>query len=134
MLPIDPQVRIGKTFTFHAAHHIPHHEGKCKRPHGHTYQVEIEVEGPVHDSGPQAGMVVDFADISRFWKAVLEPRLDHQDLNETLKGQVRWTTAEEIATFILNEFRGASFTSGWIASVCRVRVWETPTSFAEVGR
>lgn len=38
---------IGKTFTFEAAHHLEHHRGKCRRPHGHSYKLEVMVTGAV---------------------------------------------------------------------------------------
>ena len=116
---------ITKEWTFDAAHCLPHHDGKCKRPHGHTYRVEVSIEGgSLQEDGPKAGMVVDFGDVSAFWKTALEPMLDHQDLNQTLADVVEFTTAEEIARFIYREFAAAGFNVGW------VRVWETPTGSA----
>ena len=38
-------MKIGKTYSFEAAHHLPNHNGKCKNPHGHSYRLEVEVEG-----------------------------------------------------------------------------------------
>ena len=35
---------IGKTFTFEAAHWLPHHPGKCWKLHGHTWTVEVELK------------------------------------------------------------------------------------------
>lgn len=117
---------ISKEFRFEAAHVIPHHRGKCSQPHGHSYRVVVEAEGPVQDTGASAGMVVDFAVLKAFWKATLEPRLDHRDLNVSLAGAVRWTTAEEIAAFLLREF------SVLDVNVTAVTVWETSTSSARV--
>ncbi len=31
-------VSVCKTFTFAAAHHLPHHEGLCAGLHGHNYR------------------------------------------------------------------------------------------------
>lgn len=121
---------IAKQFQFDAAHCIPHHQGKCSRPHGHTYRVEVAVEGDVQVDGPEAGMVVDFGKLSEIWKRSLEPLLDHQDLNVTLAepGHVRWTTAEEIAAWILDVFLEELRADS--AEVVGVKVWETPTSYA----
>ena len=55
---------ITKRFTFEAAHSIPHHTGKCKNLHGHSYILEITVTGPIQESGPEMGMVMDFTEIS----------------------------------------------------------------------
>lgn len=38
-------MRVGKEFRFEAAHRLPRHDGKCRRPHGHSYVLWVEVEG-----------------------------------------------------------------------------------------
>jgi 6-pyruvoyltetrahydropterin/6-carboxytetrahydropterin synthase len=116
--------RICKRFTFDAAHMLPGHDGKCANLHGHTYVVEVEFEGPIIESGPKAGMVVDFGDVKAVWKLHLEPLLDHRYLNETLTG-IPVTTAEWIAVWIHRGFDNAGLPAS------KVRVWETPTSWAQ---
>jgi len=66
--------------TFEAAHRLPHvPEGhKCARLHGHSFRVEVHVEGPVD---PELGWVLDFADV-RAACAPLRDQLDHRYLNE----------------------------------------------------
>jgi len=66
--------------TFEAAHRLPHvPEGhKCARLHGHSFRVEVHVEGPVD---PELGWVMDFADV-RAACAPLRDQLDHRYLNE----------------------------------------------------
>ena len=54
---------ITVAITFAAAHRLPDHEGKCCRLHGHTYGLEVTVEGTPQESGPAAGMVMDFAEL-----------------------------------------------------------------------
>ena len=73
-------MRVFTEFTFESAHLLPNvPEGhKCARLHGHSFRVEVHVEGPVDD---ERGWVIDFADI----KAAAEPvrdALDHRYLNE----------------------------------------------------
>lgn len=73
-------VRLSKSFTFEAAHALPTFpEGhKCRRLHGHSFRVEIHVEGEVDE---QVGYLVDYGQI----KAACEPirqQLDHYHLNE----------------------------------------------------
>lgn len=58
---------------FDAAHFIPGHE-KCSRLHGHTYTVDLEVEGPIRD-----GMVLDFAKAKAVIREVIAD-LDHRVL------------------------------------------------------
>jgi 6-pyruvoyltetrahydropterin/6-carboxytetrahydropterin synthase len=43
-----------------AGHRLQHHDGKCSRPHGHNYEISVEVRGEVTD----AGWVVDKGDIT----------------------------------------------------------------------
>jgi 6-pyruvoyltetrahydropterin/6-carboxytetrahydropterin synthase len=118
--------RICKTFRFEAAHQLPQHDGKCARPHGHSYRVDVYIVGPLDVAGPKRGMVMDFADIGGVWADELEPALDHRDLNESIGADVMETTAECIAQWCYEQFTDAI--SG---DVERVRVWETASSWAE---
>lgn len=123
---------IAKRFTFDAAHQLPNHDGKCRRLHGHTYVIEVQVSGPVRPpmGEPDEGMVLDFGVISAVWKGDLEPMLDHRFLNETLPTDYWPTTAENIARFLLDAFTAGLDATGVVVE--RVRVWETPTSCATV--
>lgn len=72
-------ITIAKQFTFDAAHHLPMMpEGhKCRRMHGHTYGVELQLRGL-----PGAnGLFVDYEDIATAW-APIHAELDHRVLNE----------------------------------------------------
>jgi 6-pyruvoyltetrahydropterin/6-carboxytetrahydropterin synthase len=73
-------VRLTRDFTFEAAHYLPKApEGhKCRRLHGHSFRVEVTVEGPVD---PDTGWFVDYA-VIRDAVAPLRDRLDHYCLNE----------------------------------------------------
>jgi 6-pyruvoyltetrahydropterin/6-carboxytetrahydropterin synthase len=89
-------VEIYREFTFEAAHRLPRvPEGhKCGRLHGHSYRLEVHVQG---DVDPDTGWLMDFADI----KAAVAPvvaELDHRYLNElpglenpTSENLARWT-------------------------------------------
>ena len=56
-------MQIRKTFRFEAAHVLPFHPGKCARMHGHSYVLEVAVRGPLQESGPARGMILDFDEI-----------------------------------------------------------------------
>lgn len=73
-------MEIFREFTFEAAHHLPSvPDGhKCARLHGHSYRVEVRVEGPV---GSASGWVMDFAELKEAFRPLHE-RLDHHYLNE----------------------------------------------------
>lgn len=120
-------VIIAKTFDFDAAHFLPYvPDGhKCKRLHGHTYQVEVQLAGEPHAEGPRAGMVVDYADIAAAW-APLHGILDHRCLNE-IPGLENPTT-EILAPFILARFAAA------LPETVAVRVYESSTTWCEARR
>ena len=67
---------LRKEFRFEASHRLPFHQGKCARLHGHSWTLEVEVEGPVD---PLTGMVMDFADINSYIDPVVW-ELDHHHL------------------------------------------------------
>jgi len=69
-----------KVFTIESAHFLPQvpEDHKCRRLHGHSFQIEVHVSGPVDEA---AGWVMDFADIKRAFEP-LYARLDHRLLNE----------------------------------------------------
>lgn len=43
-----------------AGHRLMHHDGKCSRPHGHNYEISVEICGEVTEEG----WVVDKGDIT----------------------------------------------------------------------
>ena len=51
--------RIGRSYRFESAHHLPHlPDGhKCKNLHGHNYRLEVVVRGRLDERG----FVRDFA-------------------------------------------------------------------------
>lgn len=89
-------MEVFREFAFEAAHRLPHvHEGhKCARLHGHSFRVEVRVEGEVN---PTTGMVIDFADIRAAFQP-LHDRLDHYYLNE-IEG-LENPTSENLARWI----------------------------------
>ena len=114
---------ITKRFSFDAAHQLPAvaEDHKCRRLHGHTYQVWLHVTGPVLSD---YGWVTDFGDIKKAWKP-LEKQLDHHLLNE-IPG-LENPTAEVLAAWIWQELSHADLGSAHIAAV---EVAETPDSRA----
>lgn len=92
---------LRRTFQFEAAHLLPHlpETHKCRRLHGHSFQVEIVVTGEVD---PSFGWVMDYADVKAAFKPLWE-RLDHYYLNE-VKG-LENPTSENLAIWIWNELK-----------------------------
>lgn len=74
------KVELRKTFQFEAAHLLPFlpKNHKCRRLHGHSFQVEIAVAG---ECDSRLGWLIDYADISKAFQPLWE-QLDHRYLNE----------------------------------------------------
>lgn len=123
------RVLISKEFTFDAAHHLHHYEGKCKNLHGHTYRAILGLSGYTDERG----LIIDFGDIKEIWKRKIEIHLDHRYLNETLPPMN--TTAENIVVWIYEKLTEALLDEGHNgARVEFIKLYETPTSYAETRR
>lgn len=89
-------MEIFKIFTIEAAHRLPQvpPAHKCHRLHGHSFRIEVRVEGPVD---PASGWVLDFADIGRAFAPLYE-QLDHHYLNDV--PGLENPTSEQLARWI----------------------------------
>jgi 6-pyruvoyltetrahydropterin/6-carboxytetrahydropterin synthase len=126
------RVMISKEFSFDAAHHLHEYEGKCKNLHGHTYRVVFGISGYVDD----IGIMIDFGDIKEIWKENIETYLDHRYLNEMLP--LMNTTAENMVVWIYEQMEQAlqerNKAGNQEMRTEFVRLFETPTSYAEITR
>jgi 6-pyruvoyltetrahydropterin/6-carboxytetrahydropterin synthase len=127
------RVMVSKEFTFDAAHHLHAYDGKCMNLHGHTYRVVFGISGYSDDRG----LMMDFGDLKDIWKSDIEIFLDHRYLNETLP--LMNTTAENMVVWIYEKMKEALSKEDrqklYIgARVEFVRLFETPTSYAEARR
>ncbi len=95
---------LTKQFYFEAGHVLIHHDGKCSRPHGHSYRLTVRLRtNHLIDSGAKTNMVMDFADLSAIVKEMIDTYLDHHWLNDTLQSES--TTAEFIARWIYHHLK-----------------------------
>ena len=133
------RARVTKLFEFEAAHCLPGHigpdgePGKCSRPHGHSYKLEVTLYAPVvnepgfdlpgFECASDHGFVMDFYWLSRKVKELIVDVYDHQDLNQLLPFR---TTAELMAFY----FMGLLLEGG--LPIERVRLYETRTGYAEI--
>ena len=109
--------KIVKTFgPFAAAHHLTRVPAghQCGRPHGHNYEIEVELQSPMLN---EHGFVVDYGDLKPF-EEYAKARMDHRDLNREFACE---PTAENLARHFFWWIRG---TQEW--PVVAVRVSETP--------
>jgi 6-pyruvoyltetrahydropterin/6-carboxytetrahydropterin synthase len=117
-------VQIRKSFRFEAAHVLPHHDGKCSRLHGHSYRLDVTLEGPLQDDGPARGMVVDFDVLARVVKAGVVGELDHRSLNDlvpnpTCENVIAWIWARLAPEF---------------PQLVELTLWETTSACATLRR
>lgn len=122
---------ISKTKTIEAAHQLPHHDGKCRGLHGHSWTITVEVRGDkLHMGGPKRGMLFDYYDMGVIMKKHVEV-LDHRFLNDIYKNPTSETIAEALFVAIAPEVEEKS--QGF-AELSRVLVSETANSQAEYSR
>ncbi len=113
------KVELRKTFQFEAAHLLPHlpDSHKCRRLHGHSFQVEIAVVG---ECDSRLGWLIDYASIAEAFKPFWE-QLDHRYLNEV--PGLDNPTSEQIAVWIWDRLkpRLPQLTEVAVAETCTAR-------------
>jgi 6-pyruvoyltetrahydropterin/6-carboxytetrahydropterin synthase len=116
---------IAKRFAFSASHVLTAvaDDHRCRRLHGHNYEVEIVCGADALDG---RGMVVDYFDLDPA-KQLIDTRLDHRHLNDVLDGE---PTAERLAWWIYEALKDA-LPVEVVGRVVAVRVHETPRTWAE---
>lgn len=114
-------MKLVQSFSFEAAHRLPAvpPEHRCYKLHGHSYRVELKLEGPVDAS---SGFVMDFFELEAVFKPVLA-MLDHQYLNE-IDG-LQNPTVENIAVWIWDRIKPA------LPLLAGITVYETRDSWVE---
>ncbi|GAC1413719.1 MAG: 6-carboxytetrahydropterin synthase QueD [Candidatus Velthaea sp.] len=117
-------VQIRKQFKFEAAHVLPHHTGKCSRLHGHSYRLDVTLEGDLQPEGPGRGMIVDFDVLSHGVKTGVIEELDHRSLNEVIPNP----TCENIVRWIWHRLAPE------FPQLAELVLWETATSSALLRR
>jgi len=145
--------RVCKTFTVESGHMLSLHPEACRFPHGHTRTIEVVVEGDALDD---RGMLLDFKAL----KMALERTVDRYDHSLAVNSndpalpelQARYPrealvvfenqepTTEAIAKDLYDyavRVMEEGFQEGPYViepgrnRIVRVRVWETPSSWAE---
>jgi 6-pyruvoyltetrahydropterin/6-carboxytetrahydropterin synthase len=95
------RVELRKTFQFEAAHLLPDlpKSHKCRRLHGHSFQVEVVVAG---ECDAKLGWLMDYAEIATAFQPIWE-KLDHNYLNDI--AGLENPTSENLAAWIWQRLR-----------------------------
>ncbi len=115
---------LKKSFTFDAAHRLDHYHGKCEALHGHTYRLQVTLQGKPDSED----MIMDFVQLKDLVKERVISRLDHAFLNEIISQP----TAENIAAWIWQQIDCKVQREN--CSLFSVEIWETATSSVLVHR
>lgn len=119
------EVRVTKEMTFDACHNLREYDGACANLHGHTYKIQITCKGQIN---PDTGMVLDFKIVKKLMKEIIDD-YDHAYLNNKMDFN---TTAENMVCFIFDRLYAKILrATNHHAELVNVKLWETPTSFAE---
>ena len=126
--------RVTKRFTFEAAHQLGKgYVGKCAHLHGHSYKVEITVEGAELNS---VDMLIDFSLLKKIATDKIVSKYDHTFLNESLAKRENVNSTAEVTAKkffdTLKDFLESNYPEEWSGKrIARVAVWETEDSYAE---
>ena len=108
-------MRLGITEFIDCAHFLPGHT-KCGRLHGHTYRVEVMVEGE-----QRGGMIIDFTELKGRSREVLQ-EYDHRNWNDVLE----FPSVENICALLSEKLRAR------LPFPLTIRVWEGNGKWAEM--
>ncbi|MFH0859596.1 MAG: 6-carboxytetrahydropterin synthase QueD [Candidatus Altiarchaeota archaeon] len=108
-------MRVGRIFYFDSAHHLPDYKGECEKQHGHTYRLEVVIEGELKDN-----MVMDFKDLKKTVEDEVLAELDHMDLNDIFENP----TAENLMEWIFDRL-------GKKLPLHSVKLWEGRDKWVE---
>jgi 6-pyruvoyltetrahydropterin/6-carboxytetrahydropterin synthase len=108
-------MKLGVTEYVDCAHSLAGHP-KCGRLHGHTYKVEVAIEGK-----PVDGMIIDFGDLKQVvWEVLAD--YDHGSWNDFLE----YPSVENICQLLSDRLKAR------LAFPFILRVWEGDGKWAEI--
>ena len=108
-------MKLGTTHYIDCAHFLPGHS-KCGQLHGHTYRIEVAIEGKNKN-----GMVMDFADMKDVIEKILV-KYDHKSLNDYLE----YPSVENICEMVQADLKKQ------LKFPFTIRVWEGQGKWAEL--
>jgi 6-pyruvoyltetrahydropterin/6-carboxytetrahydropterin synthase len=131
------KVGIYKEVQIDTSHRLLHYQGKCANLHGHRWKIEVWMEG---EPDPVTQILIDYSLIKKVinkydhqiilnFDDPMVPRIQEFHPVITTPGD---PTSELIAVLIRNDLYAVCRDLGIKATVPKIRVWESPTSCAEL--
>lgn len=141
------RVLLTKEFRLEMAHALVGYDGLCNQIHGHSYRLEVTVEGfDTAAEGPKMGMAIDFKEVKRAVEDSVVAEYDHsfvirhteatEEVVEVLSrhfSRIRAVAWQPTSENLLEEF--ARLIEGALPEGVRLhslRLHETATSCAEL--
>jgi len=131
------KVGIYKEVQIDTSHRLLHYKGKCANLHGHRWKVEVWIEG---EPDPSTQILIDYSLI----KQVID-KYDHQVIlnrDDPMVASIQKfnpvittpgdPTSELIASIIRDDLYAVCRDLGIRITITKIRVWESPTSCAEL--
>lgn len=131
------KVGIYKKVEIDTSHRLLHYQGKCANLHGHRWKVEIWMEG---EPDATTHILIDYSMIKK-----IVDKYDHQIIlnrEDPMVPRIREfhevittpgdPTSELMAALIRDDLAAFCREHGIKATVQKIRMWESPTSFAEL--
>ncbi len=104
-----PHLYVSRKYSFEAAHALRSYHGEPEPLHGHTWQLEITLEG----APDEEGMVWDFLAMDKVVGERILQRVNYTNLNDLLEQ----STAENLALWAWSQLEDLP--------LHEIRVWET---------
>jgi 6-pyruvoyltetrahydropterin/6-carboxytetrahydropterin synthase len=131
------KVGIYKEVHLDTSHRLLHYIGKCANLHGHRWKVEVWIEG---EPDPATQILIDYSLI----KQVID-KYDHQiilNCDDPMVPRIQEfhpvittpgdPTSELMAAIIRDDLYKVCRDLGITVTIPKIRVWESPTAYAEL--
>lgn len=106
--------------NFDAAHALRGYEGPCENLHGHTWKVQVFLQGEKLNG---IGLLQDFKEIKSDLKKILAD-FDHKLLNDVKPFDAENPSSENLARTVYRRMKKK------VKLLSKVRVWESQTASA----